>query len=208
MTEILTSFSRLSSWLPTVLLITTGLTGSLAAQAQQAPGAIQLAPEDKGERLYGRQHNFYFLPPGRADEEDNYQNAGFFGQKLRPYVSSSPEALKELGHYRRQKTLYLADRIVLAGAVITYSTQVLAQRNAQFFSDAQKVSGGAAIASVLATLFINRNTGNYLRQAVDNYNASLSPKPHGAWWPRLQPTSVGIAATPQGQPLLALSWQL
>ena len=190
------------------------LTGALGvgsifrAQAQHlTPATIRLPAEDITPKLYGGQHNFYFLAPGKTGE-DNYQNAGFFGQRLRPYLSSSPEAVQELANYRRQKTLFLVDRALVLGSVVVYAAQVFGHGDPQYFSDAQKGTIGVAAVGILATIFINRNTGNYLRQAVDNYNSSLSGPSHGTVWPRLRPTTLGLAATPQGQPLLALGWKL
>ena len=62
--------------------------------------------------------------------------------------------------------------------------------------------------TLLATIFINRNTNGYLKQAVDNYNTDVPANRHGAVWPRLRPAGLGVATTPQGQPMLALSWHL
>ena len=65
-----------------------------------------------------------------------------------------------------------------------------------------------AVASLVATLFINRHTNEYMKQAVDNYNSDLPGGRRGALWPRLRPAGLGVAATPQGAPILALRWQL
>ncbi|RZJ61377.1 MAG: hypothetical protein EOO58_01880, partial [Hymenobacter sp.] len=77
-------------WLTLVVLaiICNGL-GARAAWAQQAaPATIRLSPEDLERGRLGSQSRFFFLPPGKTGE-DSYQSAGFFGQKLRPYISSS-----------------------------------------------------------------------------------------------------------------------
>ncbi|RZK24464.1 MAG: hypothetical protein EOO56_01310 [Hymenobacter sp.] len=185
------------------------LTGLAApAQAQQpASATIRLSPEDLERGQYGAQRNFFFLPPGKTGE-DNYLGAGFFGQKLRPYLSSSPAAASELDKYSRQKTLFLVDRGLLLGSVVVYATQVFAHGDAQYFNSTQQVAAGVAVVSILATLFINRHTNDYLKQAVDNYNTDPPAKRHGALWPRLRPTGWQVAATPQGQPLAGLRWQL
>ncbi len=176
-----------------------------AAQAQQAaPATIRLLPEDQERGLYGHQQNFYFLPPGKTGED--YQNAGFFGGKLRPYLASNASALGELNNYKRQKTLYLVDKVLLVGAAGLYGSQVFSHGDPVYFNGAQQAAAGIAVVSLLATLFINRHTNEYLKQAVDNYNTGL-PAGHGTLWLKLRPASVGVAAL-NGRPALALRWQL
>ena len=173
-----------------------------AAHAQQAPATIRLLPEDAQRGLNGAQHNFDFLPPGVTDER-KYQTAGFYGQKLRPYLADSPEALAQLDHYRHQKTQFLVDRLVAVGSFGVYGQQVLSGSERQYFNDVQKVALGVFATSLVATLFINRNTNSYLQRAVGAYNLG---KPQGAVWPRLRPTGMGLGAAPTGQPLLVLRW--
>ncbi|HET9502360.1 MAG TPA: hypothetical protein VFO93_02380 [Hymenobacter sp.] len=175
--------------------------------AQSKPTTIRLSPEDLERGQYGAQRNFFFLPPGQTGE-DNYQSAGFFGQKLRPYLKTSPTALAELDKYSRQKTLYLIDRGVLLGSVIVYGSQVFGHGDAQYFNGTQQVAIGAAAVSLVATLFINRRTNDYLKQAVDTYNTDGTATRHGALWQRLRPAGVGLGATAQGAPTLGLRWQL
>ena len=190
-----------------VAILFAGLTTTVRAQ-QGAPATIRLSPEDLERGRYGAQHNFFFLPPGQTGE-DNYKSAGFFGQKLRPYISSSPTAVAELNGYRRQKTLFLVDRALALGAVVVYATQVFAHEgDAQYFNSTQQVAAGVAVVSILGTLFINRHTNEYLKQAVDNYNSDLPAGRRGAIWPRLRPTGLGVGATAQGLPVLGLRWQL
>lgn len=190
-----------------ISLSTLSFATSLGAQAQQAPAptTIRLSPDDLERGRYGAQQNFFFLPPGKTGED--YQSAGFFGQKLRPYISSSPAAVAELDSYRHQKTLFLVDKAVLLGSVGLYASQVFKEDKPQYLSTTQQVAGGLAVASLVATLFINRHTNEYLKQAVDNYN-SEPVKRHSAVWPRLRPAALGVAATPQGQPVVAARWQL
>jgi hypothetical protein len=183
-------------------LLFIGLSG--ATVAQQAPATIRLLPEDAQRGANGHQHNFYFLPPGVGGE--NYQSAGFFGQKLRPYLAGNAEALENLDHYRRQKTIFLIDRLVAVGALGVYSQQVFVKdKFPQYFGDTQKVAAGVFVASLLATLFINHNTNQHFQRAVSSYNAGKS---QGALWPRLRPDSFGVSATATGQPQLALRWEL
>lgn len=187
------------------LLFTGLLLGTTAvAQAQVSPATIRLLPEDAQRSRNGNQHNFYFLPPGATGE--NYQNAGFFGQKLRPYLAGNAEALTNLNHYRRQKTLFLIDRLVAVGALGVYGEQVFEKdKFPQYTSTVQIAAGSVFVASLLATIFINSNTNQHFQRAVESYNAG---KGHGALWHRLQPTGVGVGSTLQGQPTLALRWKL
>lgn len=197
-----TSFQRLR---PCLLFIGLLLGAAPGVRAQQAPATtIRLLPEDAERRRNGNQHNFYFLPPGITGE--NYQNAGFFGQKLRPYLSGNEEALTNLDHYRRQKTLFLIDRIVAVGALGVYGQQVFEKDEfPQYDSGLQLAAGGVFVASLLATIFINQNTNEHFQRAVQSYNAGKS---HGTLWHRLQPAGVGVGNTWQGQPTLVLRWEL
>ncbi|MBF9141251.1 hypothetical protein [Hymenobacter properus] len=176
-------------------------TALASAQAQQAPATIRLHPDDAARGLNGAQHNFEFLPPGVGGEQ--YQSAGFFGQKLRPYLVSNPEAVAFLNKYRRQKTLFLVDRVVAVGSFGLWGQQIFAGDEKQYFNNTQKVALGVFATSLLATVFINRNTNTYLKRAVEAYNAGSA---HGSVWPRLRPTTVGLGLTPAGQPVLGLRW--
>ncbi len=200
---------RATHWLTLVVMaiICNGLSAQLARAQQAAPATIRLSPEDLERGRYGPQSRFFFLPPGKTGE-DNYQSAGFFGQKLRPYLSSSPTAVAELNSYSRQKRLYLIDKGLLVGSVIVYASQVFREDEPQYFTTTQQVAAGAAVVSLVATLFINRHTNEYLKQAVDNYNSDLPAGRRGSLWPRLRPAGLGVASTAQGAPLLALRWQL
>jgi len=182
---------------------TLALVGGLAtaAAAQQAPNTIRLMPEDAQRGLNGHQHNFYFQPPGV--EGDKYLNAGFFGQKLRPYLGNNTEALAQLDLYKRQKTQFLIDRIVAVGAFGVYGSQIFAHGEAVYFNNTQKVAAGVFVASMLATIFINQRTNSYMQRAVGAYNAGPG---HGAIWPRLRPSGIGLGQAATGQPVLALRW--
>ena len=184
--------------------VTTLTVGSFnPALAQQSPATVRILPEDATRGLNGPQHNFDFLAPGATSE--NYHTAGFFGQKLRPYLAANPEALAHLNDYRRQKTVFLVDRLVAIGAFGLYGQQILAKDDRQYFNSTQQVAIGVFITSVLATVFINRNTNSHLLRAVSAYNSGLA---HGSLWPRLRPNTVGLGVAPVGQPLLALRWAL
>ena len=203
------SVVRSTPWLTAsiFIIIFTCLAPAKVWAQQGAPVTIRLSLDDLERGAHGSQERFFFLPPGKTAEAD-YQSAGFFGQKLRPYISSSPTALAELNNYSRQKTLYLVDKGLLLGSVVLYASQVFREDKAQYFNTTQQVAAGVAVVSLVATLFINRHTNEYFKQAVDNYNTDPAAKRHGAVWPRLRPAGVGLAATPQGQPVVALRWQL
>jgi hypothetical protein len=177
--------------------------GLAPALAQQAPATIRLEPTDAERGLNGHQHNFDFLAPGASG--DSYQTAGFFGQKLRPFLAGNAEAVAYLDKYKRQKTIFLVDRLVALGSFGVYGQQIFAGGDPQYFNSTQKVALGVFAASVLATVFINRNTNTHLQRAVKAYNDDLA---HGGVWPRLRPSSVGIGMAPTGQPQLALRWAL
>ena len=188
------------------LALALALAGPRPAQAQTGP-TIRLQPDDAKRGAHGPQHNFYFLPPG-AEGEDSYKNAGFFGQKLRPYLGTNAEALSNLDTYRRQKTLFLVDRLVAVGSLGLYGSQVFAKSGEQqYFNGAQQAAAGLFVASLLATIAINRRTNEHLQRAVSAYNSGL-PGTHGSWWRHLPPSTVGVRPAAQGQPLLALGWAL
>ena len=181
------------------------LSSSLLAPAlaQRGPTGIRLLPEDAERRLGGPQHNFDFLTPGQ--EGDNYQTAGFFGQKLRPYLAGNTKALAYLNEYRRQKTFFLIDRLVAVGSFSLYGQQILAPDDRQYFNPTQQVAIGVFAISALATIFINRNTNSHLQRAVKSFNNDVA---HAGPWQRLRPSAIGFAAAPTGQPLLSLRWAL
>lgn len=189
-----------------VFLVALAVGAPRLAAAQTAPATIRLQPDDAARGLSGPQHNFYFLPPGKTGED--YQNAGFFGQKLRPYLGTNAEALNHLADYRRQKTLFLADRLVAVGALGLYGSQVFAKDGSQqYFNGTQQVAVGLFVASLLATIPINRHTNEHLQQALTAYNSGLTGA-HGTWWQRYSPSTAGLRLGPQRTPLLALAWGL
>ena len=190
-------------WLRNVTIILLSVSLLSPALAQQTPSSIQLLPEDAARGLNGPQHNFDFLAPGTSGND--YKSAGFFGQDLRPYLAGNPEALAHLNDYRRQKTLFLIDRLVAVGAFGLYGQQILGNGERQYFNTTQQAAIGLFAASALATIFINRNTNSHLKRAVMAHNTSIA---HHSPWPRLRPTAMGLAASPTGQPLLALRWAL
>lgn len=202
------SLKRTARALRCATLVTTcTLGGVLTAQAQQTPTIIRLAPEDQNRGLNGAQKNFYFTTD-QDTKQDNYQNAGFFGQRLRPYLSGNPEALASLNDYRQQKWLFLAERLTFVGAVGLYSQQVLARdEKQQYFNNTQQVAVGVAAMSLLSNIFISRNTNGHFQRAVAAYNAGTPAARTGILY-QLKPSTVGLAASRTGQPMLALRWNL
>ncbi|UPL48507.1 hypothetical protein [Hymenobacter sublimis] len=189
-----------------VLAASCALGLSLTAQAQQANTIIRLSPEDKARGFNGVQKNFFFTT-GLGTTEGEYQNAGFFGQRLRPYLAGNEEALDNLNRYRRQKWLYLAERATFVGAVGLYSQQVLAlDEKQQYFNGTQQVAAGVAIASLLSNIFISRNTNSHFQRAVEANNAALPAARTGSV--QLRPSAVGLAASRTGRPMVALTWNL
>lgn len=188
-------------------LLLSCLLWFVGARAQQLPTPathpIRLSPEDKDRGLNGAQKNFYFA----TDTSSDYRNAGFFGQKLRPYLADNPEALAYLNAYRRQKSLFLAERLVFVGSAALYGQQILAGNEKQYFNNTQKVALGVAAFSLISNALISRNTNTHMQRAVETYNSMLPAARHGVLW-HLRPTTVGMAAAPTGRPLLAFSWTL
>ena len=185
-------------------LLGSSIAPVLAQQAPDDTSTIRLLPEDAQRGLNGHQQNFYYLPPGVVGE--NYVNAGFFGQKLRPLLAGNEEALDQLDFYKRQKTQFLIDRLVAVGSFGVYGQQIFAHGDRQYFDGAtQQVAAGVFVASLLGTLFINRNTNSYFQRAVGAYNGT-NHRGHGAVWPRLRPDGVEIGQARSGQPTLGLRW--
>lgn len=177
---------------------------ALAQQASDDTTTIRLLPEDAQRGLNGHQQNFYYLPPGATGE--NYVNAGFFGQKLRPLLAGNQEALDQLDIYKRQKTHFLIDRLVAVGSFGVYGQQIFAHGDRRYFDGAtQQVAAGVFVTSILATLFINRNTNSYFQRAVGAYNGT-NHRGHGSVWPRLKPAGFEVGQIRTGQPTLGLRW--
>lgn len=176
----------------------------LAQQVPAAPGnAIRLSPEDQDRGLNGVQRNFWFSTS--SGSKDDYQNAGFFGQRLRPYLTDE-QALASLNRYRRQRWLFLGERAVFVGAAGLYAQQVFSADEAQYFNNTQKVAVGVALGSLLANALITRRTNQHFMRAVDGQNAS-SPSARRMGMERAMPNLLGVTA-PTGRPQLLVGWTL
>jgi hypothetical protein len=188
------------------LVLFLGLWAGTALGQSGTP--IRLSPEDQGRGRNGVQKNFYFTTKEQPTDDD-YQNAGYFGQRLRPYLAGNQEALGNLNRYRRQKWIFLAERLTFVGGVAVYGAQTFSGSGDQhYFDNAQKVTLGVVAGSLLANIFITRHTNEHFVRAVEANNAGLSASGHTGLWQRLAPAGVGVAASATGQPLLALRWQL
>lgn len=200
--------NRISSTLRSSALVALCSLGlSVAAHAQQAAPVIRLSPEDQQRGLNGVQKNFYFTTSEAGNSED-YKNAGFFGQRLRPYLTGNQEALENLNRYRRQKWLFVAERLTFVGAVGMYGQQVYAHtEKEEYFNNTQQIAVGIAAFSLLSNVLISRNTNSHFKRAVDAYNAG-APAARVGVLQQLRPSTVGLAASNTGKPLLALSWNL
>ena len=191
------------------IVVVVGL-GLWAGDARgQASSVIRLSPEDRERGLNGAQKNFYFTTKENPTDDD-YVNAGYFGQRLRPYLAGNQQALDDLNRYRRQKWMFLAERLTFVGALATYGAQTLSGNGdkPRYFRDPQKVTLGIAAVSLLSNVFITRYTNQHFQRAVEAHNADKAPVHGVGLLRRLAPSGIGLAAAPTGQPRLALRWQL
>jgi hypothetical protein len=63
------------------------MVGLWAGDARgQASSVIRLSPEDRQRGVSGAQKNFYFTTK-EDPTDDDYVNASYFGQRLRPYLA-------------------------------------------------------------------------------------------------------------------------
>ncbi|WP_162910843.1 hypothetical protein [Hymenobacter oligotrophus] len=185
------------------LPLALGLAGVAHAQAPKKPVQyIKLSPEDQDRGLNGRQKNFWFATGNTED----YQNAGFFGQRLRPCVAHDAEALASLNRYRRQKWMLLGERAVFMGAAGVYAQQVLSGDEQQYFNNTQKVAIGVAIGSLLSNALITHRTNEHFIRAVEAHNATL-PSARRMGFMQVKPDVLGVTA-PTGRPQLLVGWTL
>jgi hypothetical protein len=190
-----------------VAFLLPALVSAAPALAQQQPATssnaptIRLSPEDLDRGLNGVQKNFWFTTGSGED----YKNAGFFGQRLRPYLTDQ-EAIASLDRYRRQRWLHLSERLVFVGAVGVYAQQVLSADKQQYFNNTQKAAIGVAVVSLISNTFITRHTNQHLMRAVEAQNATL-PAARRMGLERAMPDLLGVTA-PTGRPQLLVGWTL
>ncbi|GAB3836949.1 hypothetical protein GCM10028821_36330 [Hymenobacter jeollabukensis] len=175
---------------------------ALAQQTPVTPGtSIRLSPEDQDRGLNGVQKNFWFT----TGSGEQYQNAGFFGQRLRPYLTDE-QAIASLDSYRRQRWLHLAERAVFVGSAGVYAQQILSTDKPQYFSNVQKAAIGVAVVSLISNAFITRHTNQHFIRAVEAQNAT-SPAARRMGMERAMPDLLGVTA-PTGRPQLLVGWTL
>ncbi|WP_400193442.1 hypothetical protein [Hymenobacter sp. B81] len=185
-------------------LLSLGLGAPALAQqpALNPHPVVRLSPEDTERGDNGVQKNFWFA----LGNEPEYRSAGFFGQKLRPHVADDAEAVASLNRYRRQKWLYLGERLVFLTAGGVYAQQVLSGDRQQYFNPTQKVAIGVAVGSLLANALITRRTNQHLIRSVEAHNATL-PAARRMGLERAMPNLLGVTA-PTGRPQLLVGWTL
>ncbi|MCC3157777.1 hypothetical protein LJ737_11055 [Hymenobacter sp. 15J16-1T3B] len=175
------------------------------AMAQQTPvnpgTSIRLSPEDQDRGLNGVQKNFWFT----TGSGEQYKNAGFFGQRLRPYLTDE-QAVASLDRYRRQRWLHLAERAVFVGSAGLYAQQAFSADKPQYFNTTQKAAIGVAVVSLISNAFITRNTNQHFLRAVEAQNAT-SPAARRMGMERAMPDLLGVTA-PTGRPQLLVGWTL
>lgn len=172
-----------------------------APRTGAAPTEVRLAPEDADRGLNGVQKNFWF----RTSDDGQYQNAGTFGQHLRPYLTDA-QAIASLDRYRRQRWLHIGERAVFVASLGVYAQQVFSADKPQYFNNTQKAMLGTAVVSLIANSFITRHTNQHFIRAVEAQNGSL-PSARRTGWQQLRPTTLGLTAL-AGRPQLALGWTL
>ncbi|WP_139362165.1 hypothetical protein [Hymenobacter sp. CRA2] len=174
---------------------------ALAQQAAKPAPVIRLSPEDADRGLNGVQKHFWFTTGSGED----YKNAGFFGQRLRPYLTDE-QAIASLDRYRRQRWLHLSERLVFVGAAGVYAQQVLSGDKQVYFNNTQKVAIGVAAVSLLSNALITRHTNQHFIRAVEAQNATL-PAARRMGLDRAMPDLLGVTA-PTGRPQLLVGWTL
>lgn len=188
-----------------LLPLFVGAAAPVLAQQKNVPVApgvdIRLSPEDRDRGLNGVQKNFWFT----TGDGEEYKNAGFFGQRLRPYLTDE-QALASLDRYRRQRWLHLSERLVFVGAVGVYGQQVLSGDKLQYFNNTQKAAIGVAAACLISNALITRHTNEHFIRAVEAQNAT-SPAARRMGIQQVLPTMFGVTA-PTGRPQLLVGWTL
>lgn len=187
-----------------LLPLLAGAAAPALAQQHPAPATpatdLRLSPEDQDRGLNGVQKNFWFSTGG-----EDYKNAGFFGQRLRPYLTDE-QAIASLDRYRRQRWLHLSERLVFVGAVGLYGQQVLSADKPQYFNNAQKAAIGVAAACLISNALITRHTNQHFIRAVEGQNAT-SPAARRMGVQQVLPNFLGLTA-PTGRPQLLVGWTL
>ena len=197
------------------LLLLAGLAPRPAAaqntQIEQVPTVVQprwidLPPNEWRRGKNGWQTTFDYY----VGVDPQPRTAGFFGQRLRREMTAlgglNTASEAALNRYRRQKRLFLTERFVFLGTLIFAGADII-QNDYDYFNNSEAVLTGVAIASLLANVWISRNTNSHLQRAVKEYQGELIPQTPGGWVPRLQPAFGGIAPQRGGGGGLVVGWR-
>lgn len=181
-------------------------------QIEQVPAAVQprwidLAGEEWARGRNGRQSNFdYFVGLDREP-----RNAGFFGQRLRREMTAlgglTPETEAALDRYRRQKKLFLTERIVFVSTVIIAGADIV-RTDYSYFENSELVIGAVAALSLLSNVWISRNTNSHLQRAVKEYQGAMFPQGPGGRTIDWRPSFGGLTPQRGGGVGLVVGWKL
>ncbi len=169
---------------------------------------IDLEASDWQRGKNGRQTNFaYYL-----GTDPTARNAGFFGQRLRREMTAlgtlTPDAEAALNRYRRQKKLFLAERIVFATTLVVAGADII-RNDYSYFENSELIIGGVAAVSLLSNIWISRNTNTHFQRAVKEYQGALFPqRPMGGGRPSWRPAFGGLGPQRRGGVGVVVGWQL
>ncbi len=196
---------------PLMWLLALPATAQLTT-IDQVPTAVQprwidLPAEEWARGYNGRQSNFDYL----LGTDPNLHNAGFFGQRLRREMTQlgalTPEVELALNRYRRQKKLFLGERVLFVGTIIVAGADIV-RNDYSYFNNSEIILSGVAVATLLSNFIISRNTNGHLQRAVKEYQGGLMPQaPRGAV-ERLRPSFGGVMPQRGGGVGLVVGWQL
>jgi hypothetical protein len=204
------SFVRLAA----ALLLIWGVAHPAAAQhvgANEVPVNLQnrwidLSAEDWQRGKNGRQANFDFT----IGRDSTLRNAGFFGQRLRRSLlelgAVPPETEAALNRYRRQKWLFLGERIVFGTTMIAAGADILINQYA--FGTSEIILTSVAVTSLITNIWVSRNTNSHLQRAVMEYQGALFPQKPTGWRPNLRPAFGGLTPQRGGGVGVAIGWNL
>ncbi len=180
-------------------------------QIARVPAAVQprwldLADSEWARGKNGRQANFDYFIAGDAQPH----NAGFFGQRLRREMTALgglvPEAEAALNRYRRQKRLFLAERLLFATTLVAAGGTYIATDYK--FDTPEYILGGVAAFSLLSNVLVTRNANMHLQRAVKEYQGALFPQTPTGRTIDWRPAFGGLAPRRGGGVGLVIGWQL
>lgn len=205
---------RAAGFRPLLLLILLGVARPAAAQMTeftQVPAAVQprwidLPAEEWARGKNGHQTNFDYT----LGADPTPRNAGFFGQRLRREMTAlgalTPEAEAALNRYRRQRTLFLSERILFGVTLIAAGAAFIATDYK--WDTPEYILGGIAAFSLLSNVLVTRNTNTHLKRAVMEYQGALIGQKPTGWRPHLRPDFGAVAPRRGGGMGVAVGWEL